>query len=298
MAHSPEAFSNLVDYINAHRAYNPRPQIVSRQLSREFVVDLLRFSRKFRNHSRRKLAVFRTDCTIEVNSAAATIDLALGLSDAPIKREATKNDVSAEIDGRTLTVYDMTPDRFTLFMENKSLVTAHRNIRNRTRILREYEEIMRLKEERAIRVGTMLLGTAIMYLNVDRVKWAQEALEALCARLKPLSVSLNNLYDLMGTGNPAIHNLLKNQDVAKLFCSYNREGEPERSLKIFVDEVPLKSDQSNVGYDFLIVQFIHVDNIDPAKLDEPAFFRSSKYEHMRYVKAIGEVAALYDARFS
>ncbi len=288
------AFDDLVDHIIKHKIYNPRPQVISRVLSRGIIKDLIKYSKHFREHIKEGIAVFRTDLRLTKDGKSHTIDLALGLRKKSESRTKRKP-LSIEIDGESLIVYNEEPLEFTLFLENKSIITAHRNKRNRTRDLESLASFLPKFGEDPIKAATMIIGTAERYLNVDRLKWAEDALDLLCKE-RNSDISIEGIRESMGQSDQTLIELLKDEKIAELFCSKNKTEDPQKTMETVISEVPLKPD-SQEGFDAIAIQFLSLDNIHTPTLVTPDYFSDEKYRRYHYNEVIDLLAKEYDRCF-
>lgn len=181
-----------------------------------------------------------------------------------------------------------------LIMENKSLVTAHRNVYNRTRILADLAEAVRDSPPKdTLLVGTFIVGTADKFLNYETFVRARDVLSHLCSESK---FNLEELEELIGTGHEKIREFVDDPVLPEKMISRNKPDEPQKTLDIIVQDVPIKQ-LSGSGYDGFAIQFCHLNNIDPPRLEDPLFFKDKNYDAVRYENVLNTIAAQYDAKY-
>jgi hypothetical protein len=145
---------------------------------------------------------------------------------------------------------DGPPDlqRLRLCVENKSVITAHRNRTNRYDDLSDVVGVLHQKNPDAILVATVLIGVAENVLNVpDRVK-PMLSNETFIGRVLPrLSRGDLSLWDEFPHA-----------------VSHNRALDPERTVAKFRQlptRPPARTDM--VAYDFVLLMPVFVDNVSP-----------------------------------
>ncbi len=159
------AFQRLIDHVAKGGAYKPRDQAVSSRLSREILVDLFHTCEAFRSNVIDRKVAFQVDCKLSAGDRTHKIDLVLGSFEHTRK---TGTDIKIRCSEGCFTIQNAVPAKVQLFIEHKSLITAHRNVRNRTRILKDLADFMNDVDPSAIRMATWMLGTATRYLNMDK----------------------------------------------------------------------------------------------------------------------------------
>ncbi len=73
-------------------------------------------------------------------------------------------------------------------------------------------------------------------------------------------------------------------------------GCDRRGFILSASEVQKKEENKSGGYDCIIIQFMDIDNIKKARITTPKFF-TSEYDHVKYQRAIIQMAKMYDERF-
>lgn len=144
-----------------------------------------------------------------------------------------------------------------LCVENKSVVTAHRNAPARYDDLTEVLRVLHAEQPEAIFVATVLIGTSPRYLNVnDGVKRHFRGERA--AEFE------NRVLPRLSTGDPLLWTEFE-EDVSE-----NKPGDPTRSVAVFQGlPVRNKAQTHKVGYDFVLIVPVEVDNVNPPRLSPP-----------------------------
>ncbi|MDR7523753.1 MAG: hypothetical protein QN168_15000 [Armatimonadota bacterium] len=141
--------------------------------------------------------------------------------------------------------------RLRLCVENKSVVTAHRNRTNRYDDLSDLVGVLHRSRPDAILVATVLIGLAETVLNVpDRVKpflSREDFTERVLPRLSSGDDSLWNDFP---------------QAVSR-----NRPGDPERTVRKF-RELPIRPPGRTdlVAYDYVLLVPVVIDNVHPPRV--------------------------------
>lgn len=148
-----------------------------------------------------------------------------------------------------------TPDvkRVRIVVENKSVITAHRNKTNRLDDLSEVLDAVQRKKAEAITVATVLVGIATRVLNVpDQVKkhFAKHPERFNADVLSRLSSGDQTLWDEF--------------DYA---VSTNRADDAAATVKAF-RSLPTRNPAHThiVGYDFVLIVPVYIDNVNPPYL--------------------------------
>lgn len=143
-------------------------------------------------------------------------------------------------------------ERLRLCVENKSVVTAHRNRTNRYDDLSDVVGALHKKSPDSVLVATVIIGTAQRVLNVpDRVKPFVTP-EAFSDTVLPrLSSGDQKLWDEFSHA-----------------VSKNRPKDPERTVGKF-RELPTRPPgrTDKVAYDFVLLVPMYIDNVNPACVD-------------------------------
>ena len=141
--------------------------------------------------------------------------------------------------------------RLRLCVENKSVVTAHRNRTNRYDDLSDVLVVLHQKKPDAILVATVLVGLAEKVLNVpDRVKPFLPPGDFVGRVLPRLSSGDDTLWDEFPHA-----------------VSRNRPLDPERTVKKFRElptRPPARTDL--VAYDYVLLVPVFIDNVSPPRL--------------------------------
>ena len=141
--------------------------------------------------------------------------------------------------------------RLRLCVENKSVITAHRNRTNRYDDLSDLVGVLHQKRPDAILVATVLIGIAPNFLNVpDRVKPFLTA-EDFASRVLPR----------LSTGDET---LWKEYRAA---VSRNRPHDPQRTVDKF-RELPTRTPGRTdlVAYDYVLLVPVFIDNVFPPRV--------------------------------
>jgi len=289
------AFERLIDYINGQGRYHPRTQDESNRLSLELLKDLYSSSRSFKADVDTGRARFKLNTPLHVGSRQHVVDLVFGVTSAsPDAGEASllpsqTEDMPEIVEG--------VPEETRLVIEHTSLITAHRNVLNRTRILVDVaENILSAPEySKAVGAATFMIGTCEKYLSYETLKQAEDILAALCSKAK---YPLEDIGQLLGTGDKRLKGFLALPGVSELLLTANKKNEPKGTLEKVVREIPLRSSLQETGFDAFMIQFCHIDNIDPPRLENPPYFlRATKFTQYRPENALRKIANLYDERF-
>ncbi|MBI2231284.1 MAG: hypothetical protein HYU46_19560 [Deltaproteobacteria bacterium] len=148
---------------------------------------------------------------------------------------------------------DNRPDlgRLRLCVENKSVVTAHRNRTNRYDDLSDVLGVLHQKKPDAILVATVLVGLAEKVLNVpDRVKPFLSTTQFV-RRIQPqLSSGDNTLWDKFPRA-----------------VSLNRPLDAARTVKKF-RELPTRPPGRTdlIAYDYVLLVPVFIDNVNPPRV--------------------------------
>jgi len=141
--------------------------------------------------------------------------------------------------------------RLRLCVENKSVVTAHRNRTNRYDDLSDVVGVLHQKKPDAILVATVLVGVAENVLNVpDRVKPFMPPEDFVGRVLPRLSSGDDTLWDEF-----------------RHAVSRNRQRDPERTVKKF-RELPTRPPGRTdlVAYDYVLLVPVFIDNVCPPRV--------------------------------
>lgn len=141
--------------------------------------------------------------------------------------------------------------RLRLCVENKSVITAHRNRTNRYDDLSDLVGVLHRYKPDAILVATVLVGLAENVLNVpDRVKPFMQP-EEFNRRVLPR----------LSTGDRALW------DDFPQAVSRNRPGDPQRTVTKFLElptRPPGRTDMA--AYDYVLLVPVSIDNVQPPRV--------------------------------
>jgi hypothetical protein len=167
----------------------------------------------------------------------------------PIARRARKLDlIVAEPAGKTA---EPNLTRLRLCVENKSVITAHRNRTNRYDDLSDLVGVLHRNRPDAILVATVLIGLAERFLNVpDRVK----------PFLRPEEFN-RRVLPRLSSGDDALWNEFPQA------VSRNRPGDPQRTVNKF-RELPTRPPGRTdlVAYDYIFLVPVVIDNVHPPRV--------------------------------
>jgi hypothetical protein len=167
-------------------------------------------------------------------------------------------------------------------VENKSVVTAHRNKTNRLDDLEEVIGAIHRHKAEAIVVATIMVGTATRVLNIpDHVKKRY--------RNEPGRFE-SEVLPRLSSGDET---LWKEFDYA---ISKNRPDDPAKTVDAF-RKLPLRgAGHTHVeGYDFVLIVPVFVDNVHPPSLcHENAFGIEIEAE---YERMLATICRAYEARW-
>lgn len=174
-------------------------------------------------------------------------------------------------------------DRARLCLENKSVITAHgKNRKNRHGNLYEFANVIQAQRREVIVVGSVLIGTAVQYLNVpDKLKPACELLgiDFESKVLPRLSTGDESLWSI----NPRAR-------------SVNRPGDPRKTADL-MRTLPVKprGHTHEEGFDALLIAPIFVNNVDPPRVDRENDLGIDV--DVDYQAALDRICRAYTARF-
>ena len=144
--------------------------------------------------------------------------------------------------------------RVRICLENKSVITAHRNRGERFRDLDNFRSEVQRRRREAIVLGTVLVGTAPRYLNVaDQIgrlyrRRSEEFEQAVIPRFS--------------TGDDSLW------DDFSFAISDNRPDDAERTIERF-RRLPTRTPNltHETGFDYLLVVPVHIDNVNPPRVE-------------------------------
>jgi len=167
-------------------------------------------------------------------------------------------------------------------IENKSVITAHRNKTNRLDDLDEVlRAIHRVKPE-AIILATVLVGTAERVLNIpDHVKKAFRATPAEFER---------RVLPRLSSGDASLWQEFE------YAASYNRADDPAKTIAAFRSLPTRRPGQTHVlGYDFVMLVPVFIDNVS-----QPRINRANKFGidvDATYKQMLDTICRAYEARW-
>lgn len=165
-------------------------------------------------------------------------------------------------------------------VENKSVVTAHRNRTTRRDDLDDVVRGIHSVKPESIIVATVLVGTAPRFLNVpDHVKKQYRHRPDLFER---------NVLPRLSTGD---------QSLWKEFAdavSDNSPSDPQKTVAMF-RALPTRSPGHThvTGYDFMLLVPVFIDNVNPPRIDK-AFGINVDEDYSRMIETI---CRAYEARW-
>lgn len=171
-------------------------------------------------------------------------------------------------------------DKIRICIENKSVVTAHRNRDARFDDLNETLQVIHKVRSEAVMVSTVIVGVADRVLNVpDKVKTyvgKDDFEKKILPRLSTGDISL--------------------WDEFKWAISDNRRNDPALTIEKF-RKLPLRSAGFThiVGYDSLLLVPVYIDNVNPPFIPRPNNFGidvDAEYDAM-----LKKICAAYAARW-
>lgn len=170
-----------------------------------------------------------------------------------------------------------------LCVENKSVVTAHRNAPSRFDDLTEVLGVLHSKQPEAIFVATVLIGTCHRYLNINdgvkkHFKIGRKA--EFESRVRPR----------LSTGDQTLWSEFP-EDV-----SVNDVNDPAKSVTTF-RRLPLRGKAQTYveGYDFVLLVPVEIDNVNPPRLSPSGTLGIDSVAD--YNSMIDQVCETYRVRF-
>jgi hypothetical protein len=175
-------------------------------------------------------------------------------------------------------------EKLRLCIENKSVMTAHRNLYARFDDLNEALQVLHRAKSEAVLVATVIVGVAGRFLNVpDRVKPLYHGRAAAFAKLvRRLSSGDQSLWDKFPSA-----------------VSTNRSDDPARTVGRF-RQLPTRSPGHThvVGYDYVLLVPAFVDNVNVPYIPQVSDPRSLGIDVEREYQAMLDVICkAYSARW-
>ncbi len=172
--------------------------------------------------------------------------------------------------------------RLRVCVENKSVITAHRNRDARFDDLNETLKVVHGVKQEAVIVATILVGIARDVLNIpDQVKKSYQA------RLPEFT---KTVFPRLSSGD---------QSLWKEFpwaISHNKENDPARTVAKFRMLPTRPPGHTHVqGYDFVLIVPVHIDNVSPPRV---AFDNNLGIDvESDYAQMIESICKAYTARW-
>lgn len=152
---------------------------------------------------------------------------------------------------------DGTPDleRLRLCIENKSVITAHRNLYARFDDLNEALQVLHKAKAEAVLVATIIVGVAERVLNIPD-------------RVKPLYKTKPKAFERLVRRLSSGDNLLWNSFESAI--SLNRPDDAAKTIAEF-QKLPTRQPghTHTVGYDYVLLVPAFVDNVNPPYIPTP-----------------------------
>lgn len=167
-------------------------------------------------------------------------------------------------------------------LENKSVITAHRNRTNRFDDLRKVLGAVHGARPEALLIATVLVGLAERVLNIpDQVhKFYRDRDDEFEKTVLPR----------LSTGDAT---LWKQFDWA---TSRNRPSDPARTVELFRTLPTRKPGHTHVeGYDYVLLVPVDIDNVNPPRLPRPNPLGIDVNDEYR--KLLAQVCSAYKARW-
>jgi hypothetical protein len=258
-----DALHRLIDTIASNRFHSHRGQAHSTLLS-EYILDDLSQRCKLFREDLASGAVRNYGLSKTPGARGRKADLLIA---QPISEDKTKPDFR----------------RLRLCVENKSVVTAHRNAPARYDDLTEVLRVLHGEQPEAMFVATVLVGVSPRYLNInDGVK--------KCCKIWGTKAFKSRILPRLSTGDQALW------DEFPEHISRNKPEAARGSIEMF-RKLPTrtKAQTHKVGYDFLLLVPVDIDNVNAPKLSPPGTLgidAVSDYDSM-----IDQICETYRVRF-
>jgi len=167
-------------------------------------------------------------------------------------------------------------------VENKSVITAHRNRTSRFDDLKKVLGAIHSVRPEALLVATILVGLADRVLNIpDQVhKFYRDREDEFDRQILPrLSSGDERLWEEYSWA-----------------ISTNRPGDPERTVELFRSLPTRKPGHTHIeGYDFVLLVPVHIDNVNPPLLPRPNVLGIDV--DAEYSRMLAQLCAAYNARW-
>lgn len=174
------------------------------------------------------------------------------------------------------------PEGARICIENKSVVTAHRNKTSRFDDLDEVVRGIHHVKPESIVVATVLIGTALQVLNVpDHVKKQYKD--------RP-DFFENEVLPRLSKGDKSLW------DEFKFAVSQNRENDPQKTFDKFRTLPTREPGHTHaLGYDFVLLVPVFIDNVNPPRIDRDNTFGIDVDEEYR--RMLDTICRAYKARW-
>ncbi|MGH7467467.1 MAG: hypothetical protein ACRENP_05720 [Longimicrobiales bacterium] len=169
-------------------------------------------------------------------------------------------------------------------LENKSVITAHRNRTNRFDDLKKVLGAIHAARPEALILGTVLIGLAERVLNVPD-------------QVRPRFLKRGNDEEFQARVLPRLSSgdasLWKEFEDA---VSYNRPNDPARTLELLTTLPTRKPGHTHVeGFDYLLGVPVFIDNVNPPSMPRPNTLGINV--DAEYARMLEQVCAAYRARW-
>lgn len=167
-----------------------------------------------------------------------------------------------------------------LGIENKSVVTAHRNKTNRQDDRIKLKDAFQYNRPETVLVATIIVGTSQRYLNIsDRVKPFYDDIfeDHILPRLSSGDLTL---WDELPKG-----------------ISHNKPHHPAQTIDFFRAKLPIRplSMTHQQGYDYVLLVPMHIDNVTEPYVDRE--FAEDINHDADYAEMIESICKAYTARW-
>jgi hypothetical protein len=180
--------------------------------------------------------------------------------------------------------YGDLPDinKLRIALENKSVITAHRNRTNRFDDLRKVLGAVYGSRPEALLIATVLVGLSDRVLNVpDQVhKFYRDRDDEFETHVRPR----------LSTGDATLWSEFE------WAVSKNRPNDPQRTVELFRRLPTRKSGHTHIeGYDFVLLVPVFIDNVNPPTIPRPNALGIDV--DAEYQKLLAQMCSAYTARW-
>ena len=265
------AFKKLMEHLNELGYHHPRTaRTHSNALSKFMLDDLIINCPDLKQDFLDGTVCYDLDVNVSTDDSDHDIDFVIG---SPIEKPTTPG----------VNQNKLKPGSFRIVIEHKSVITAHRNMKNRLRDMKEFAQHAFEYRGDIIIGGTMLVGTSLQYLSVESI---DRILDALGETDKS-----NYWRSLMCKNNQELVD--KFGDTKAL--TTNRSKDPHKSFQLYLNEIPMRQSTDVMGYDAFVVQPVQIDNIGPCRLHDELF--GPRRDIMTYETFINAIKTTYQTRW-